>query len=98
MIAGVLSSFTGLLLAASVGGASLDMGQDYLLFSIAVVVLGGTSIAGGQASTAGVWGGGLLLVLSVTMLNIMRVGAGIRFLMTGVIIVAVLGLAKQRTE
>jgi ribose transport system permease protein len=96
VISGILAAFAGLLLAASVGGASLDMGQDYLLFSIAVVVLGGTAITGGEASPAGVWGAGLLLVLSVTLLNILGVGAGVRFLATGLIIVGVLALTKPR--
>ncbi|WP_158813718.1 ABC transporter permease [Methylocapsa sp. S129] len=96
IISSTFAAFTGLLLAASVGGASLDMGQDYLLFSIAVVVLGGAAISGGRASTAGVWGAGLLLVLSVTLLNVIGVSVGVRFLVTGLIIVLVLGLANRR--
>jgi ribose transport system permease protein len=35
-------------LPAYSGGASLDMAEELLLSSIAVVVLGGTSIAGGE--------------------------------------------------
>jgi ribose transport system permease protein len=90
----IFAAFAGLLLAASVGGASLDMGQDYLLYSIAVVVLGGTAISGGRASTAGIWGAGLLLVLSATFLNVIGVSVGVRFLVTGLIIVLVLGFAN----
>lgn len=94
LISGVLSGLAGTLLAAYSGGASLDMGEAYLLMSIAVVVLGGTSVAGGQASAAGLWGAAILLDLIVTMLDVMRVGAGLRYVVTGLIIIAVLGLAK----
>ncbi len=94
VISAVLSALAGILLAAYTGGPALDMGEDYLLMSIAVVVLGGTSIAGGQASPAGLWGAATLLDLIVTMLNVLRVGAGLRYVVTGAIIIAVLALAK----
>ncbi len=94
----VLAAVAGMLLAAYSGGAALDMGSDYLLMSIAVVVLGGTAISGGQASPAGLWGAAILLDLVVTMLNVMHVGAGVRYLVTGIIIIGVLALAKGREQ
>jgi ribose transport system permease protein len=94
----VLAAVAGMLLAAYSGGAALDMGSDYLLMSIAVVVLGGTAISGGQASPAGLWGAAILLDLVVTMLNVMHVGAGVRYLVTGIIIIGVLTLAKGRDQ
>ncbi len=48
------------------------MAEEFLLSSIAVVVLGGTSIAGGRPTVAGVWGAALFLYLLVTMLNVFR--------------------------
>ena len=36
------------------GGAALNMGAEYLLASIAVVVIGGTSVAGGFANVPGI--------------------------------------------
>ena len=98
VLSGLLAAIAGILLSAYSGGAALDMGADYLLMSIAVVVLGGTSIAGGQASPAGLWGAATLLDLVVTMLNVMRVGAGVRYVVTGLIIIGVLALAKGRDE
>ena len=94
LISAMLSGLAGTLLSAYSGGASLDMGEVYLLMSIAVVVLGGTSIAGGQAAVAGLWGAATLLDLIVTMLDVMRVGAGLRYVVTGVIIIGVLAVAK----
>jgi len=98
LLSAILAAIAGILLAAYSGGAALDMGADYLLMSIAVVVLGGTSITGGQASPAGLWGAATLLDLVVTMLNVMRVGAGVRYVVTGLIIIGVLALAKGRDE
>jgi ribose transport system permease protein len=96
VLSAVLASVSGMLLSAYSGGAALDMAGDFLLMSIAVVVLGGTSIAGGQASVAGVWGGAVLLYLIVTMLNVMQVEAGLRFIISGLIIIGVLALAEGK--
>lgn len=96
ILSSLLAALAGLLLAAYSGGASLNMSEDFLLMSIAVVVLGGTSIAGGQATVAGVWGASLFLYLIVTMLNVLGVGAGLRYVITGLIIIGVLALSKGR--
>jgi AraC-like DNA-binding protein len=39
------------------------MGEQYLLASIAVVVIGGTSVAGGSGNIPGIWGAALFLFL-----------------------------------
>ena len=96
ILSSLLASVAGLLLAAYSGGASLNMAEDFLLMSIAVVVLGGTSIAGGQATVAGVWTASLFLYLIVTMLNVLGVSAGLRYVVTGLIIIGVLAVSKGR--
>lgn len=96
VVSAVLAALAGLLLAAYSGGASLNMAEDFLLMSIAVVVLGGTSIAGGQATVTGVWTASLFLYLIVTMLNVLGVGAGLRYVISGLIIIAVLAVSKGR--
>ena len=90
---GALGGLDGALLAGYFRGANVDIGNEYQLLSIAVVVIGGTSVAGGKANVPGVWGGALFLVLLQTMLNTYGVGAGLRLLLTGVIIVAVIAAA-----
>jgi ribose transport system permease protein len=82
VLCAALAGLAGKLLAAYSGGASLDMAADYLLMSIAVVVIGGTSIAGGDVAVAGLWGAALLLYLIVTMLNVLQVGSGLRYVLT----------------
>ena len=92
-LCGALGGLDGALLAGYFRGANVDIGNEYLLLSIAVVVIGGTSVAGGKANVPGVWGGALFLVLLQTMLNTFGVSAGVRLLLTGLIIVAVITAA-----
>ena len=90
---GALAGLDGALLAGYFRGANVDIGNEYLLLSIAVVVIGGTSVAGGKANVPGVWGAALFLVLLLTMLNTYGVSAGLRLLLTGFIIVAIIAAA-----
>ncbi|MEP3431144.1 MAG: ABC transporter permease [Roseibium sp.] len=92
----VLASLTGYLLASFSGGAALNMGAEYLLISIAVVVIGGCSIAGGNSNVPGIWGGALLMFLVVSMLNSYGLGAGVRLILTGTIIIAIVAAASGR--
>ncbi|MEK1925799.1 MAG: ABC transporter permease, partial [Rhizobium giardinii] len=92
----VLASVAGYLLACFSGGAALNMGSEYLLMSIAVVVIGGTAVAGGDSNVPGIWGASLFMFLVVSMLNTYGLGAGIRLIMTGLIIISVIMLAGGR--
>jgi ribose transport system permease protein len=90
----VLSAFMagicGILLSGFSRGAALNMGEEFLLASIATVVIGGTSVAGGRANVPGIWGAALFMYLLVTMLNTFGASAGIRLVLTGVMIIAVI--------
>jgi len=97
-LCGMLGGLDGALLAGYFQGANVDIGNEYLLSSIAVVVIGGTSVAGGKASVPGIWGASLFLVLLLTMLNTFGVSAGVRLVATGVIIVAVIVVAGSRSQ
>lgn len=96
VMSAAFAGLCGYLLSGFSGGASLNMGEEYLLASIAVVVIGGTSVAGGFANLPGLWAAALFLFLVVTMLNTYGLGAGIRYLLTGLIIIAVIVAAGGR--
>ena len=98
VLSGVFASICGILLGVFAGGASLDMGSDFILMSIAVVVLGGTAISGGHAVPVGLWGAATLLQLLVTMLNVVGVPNGIRHTITGAIIIGVLAIGGGRSQ
>lgn len=95
-LCGMLGGLDGALLAGYFQGANVDLGNEYLLSSIAVVVIGGTSVAGGRANVTGIWGASLFLVLLLTMLNTFGVSAGVRLVTTGAVIVAVIAAAGNR--
>lgn len=90
VLSGALGGICGALLAGYFRGSSLEIGDEYLLVSIACVVIGGTSVSGGKANVSGLWGAALFLVLLLTMLNTFGVSAGIRFVVTGLVIIGVI--------
>ena len=93
--AGLFAGLAGFLLAGFTGGAALNMGDTYLMESIAVVVLGGTSVAGGQANAIGIWGSALFFNLLTIMLNTFHTPIGFRYLLTGVIIILIVTAATR---
>jgi ribose transport system permease protein len=98
VLSAIIAALTGLLLAAVSGGAALDMGVEYMLISVAVVVIGGTQVAGGKGTVAGVWGASLFLYLTNAMLNALGAGAGIRSIVYGVLIIAVVVASGRRVR
>lgn len=96
VLCAILASICGYLLASFSGGAALNMGSEYLLMSIAVVIIGGTAVAGGDSNVPGIWGASLFMFLVVSMLNTYGFGAGPRLILTGFIIIAVILVAGGR--
>jgi ribose transport system permease protein len=94
VMCGLLAGICGFLVAGFSGGAALNMGAEYLLSSIAVVVIGGTSVSGGFANVPGLWGAAMFLFLLVTMLNTFGLGADLRLILTGGVIIAVIVAAS----
>jgi len=92
-----LAGLCGYVLSGFSGGGALNMGAEFLLASIAVVVIGGTSVAGGYSNVPGLWGAALFMFLLITMLNTYGLGAGVRLVLTGVIIIAVITLAGGKS-
>ena len=95
VLCATLAAICGYLLACFSGGAALNMGAEYLLMSIAVVVIGGTAVAGGDSNVPGIWGASLFMFLIVSMLNTYGFSAGFRLISTGVIIITVILLASR---
>lgn len=95
LISSVLASLIGLLLGAYVGGAFLQMGEPYLLQSVAAVVVGGTLIFGGSATAFGTFLASILLILIVTTMQIMGLPPGTQNMVQGVVVILVLALAGR---
>lgn len=96
-LSGFCSALVGVLLSGFSGQASLGMGDDYLLPSIAVVVVGGTLITGGRGHYLGMLGGVLLLTALSTLLAGTTLPDATRDIIFGLVVLgAVLALREQR--
>jgi ribose transport system permease protein len=98
VLCATLAALCGFLLSCFSGGAALNMGAEYLLMSIAVVIIGGTAVAGGDSNVPGIWGAALFMFLVVSMLNTYGFQAGVRLIATGAIIIAVILAASGRNR
>lgn len=87
MIAGALAGVAGVLIASQLGivNASLSMGLE--LQAIAIVVLGGTSMAGGNANIVGTFIASLLLAMINAGLNLMNVPSFYQYVAIGLLLV-----------
>jgi ribose transport system permease protein len=92
LLSGLLAAAAGVVLGAYSGGATLDMATAFQLGAIAVVVLGGTPITGGEASVTGVWGGALFVVMLAALLNDTGLSGGWQQVLQGTVVIAVVTL------
>jgi ribose transport system permease protein len=53
------------------------------------------SVAGGQANAVGIWGAALFFNLMATMLNTFHLEAGVRLLLTGVLIILIVSIVPR---
>ncbi len=97
MLCSVLSALAGLLISLRVGGAFLGMGDSYMMETVGGVVIGGTLISGGKASTVGTLFGCLFLTLVVTAMQIAKFDIGVQNIVKGALIVLVI-IASRGTQ
>lgn len=94
VVAYALSGFTaglaGVLLSGTTMQGYIGIGDPYLLLSIAAVVVGGTSILGGQGGYGGTIAGTLLLTTITSLITVINVSQGIRNVVLGLLVLALL--------
>lgn len=92
VICGICSALAGMIIASRLSIGQADIGASIALDSIAVVVIGGTSLMGGEGS---VWRSaiGLLIVAVLTnLLDSMAVDSNYQLVIKGTIVVAAVAL------
>lgn len=97
-LSGLFGAFAGIFLTGFVGYAYLGMGNDYLLSSVAAVVIGGASILGGSGKYAGTVAGAIILTVLTTLLTIANLPAAARDILYGVVILAALVLHGRQSS
>lgn len=98
MISGFVSGLIGLVLTARLGSALPTAGAGYELDAIAAVILGGTSLAGGQGAIIPTVFGALILGILDNILVLVDVNPFLSDIVKGVVILlAVLADSKFKT-
>lgn len=82
----VLAAVGGLLFTAYIGAPSLGIGNQFLLTSIAAVVVGGTALTGGVGSVVATIGGTIFITELNSFTNVIRVTTGTQMVLQGAII------------
>ena len=91
LISGVCAAYAGFLMACQVGAALPQAGQGTEMNTIAAVVLGGLSLAGGKGNMIGTILGCLILTVITNGLDLNQVQTQRQFIVTGaVLVIAVL--------
>lgn len=88
MMSGMLAGFGGLLMTARMNAAESSMADSYGLSTIAVVVIGGTSMLGGEG---GIWGtmiGAIFLTIINNILNLHGFSSNVQPVISGILILA----------
>jgi ribose transport system permease protein len=87
IICGFLSGVAGLVLVGAINAADLSLGDVYLLPSVAAVVIGGTSIYGGNGGYAGSLVGALILTVLSSLFTLLDAPDPLKQILYGAIVV-----------
>jgi ribose transport system permease protein len=96
-LSAALAGFAGMMLVGYSNGATLRMGDSYLLPSIAAVVIGGSSILGGRGTFVGTIGGAILLTIFDMVITSLGIAQGWRTMISGGLILAAILLQHEGT-
>jgi len=97
-VMGLLAGLSGLLLSARLNGADPNAGQLFELDAIAAVVIGGTSLKGGQGSILGSLVGALSIASLNNGMDLMGVSSFYQMVFKGVIIIAAVSLDHSQRK
>ncbi|HEY3997613.1 MAG TPA: substrate-binding domain-containing protein, partial [Candidatus Xenobia bacterium] len=95
-VAGALSAVAAVMLDARLNSAQPIAGVNYELDAIAAVVIGGTSLSGGEGSVVGTLIGVLIMSVLRNGLNLLSVSADMQQVIIGVVIVVAVLVDRLR--
>ncbi len=91
VINGLAAGFAGIILCSRVATATLQAGEGYDLDAIASVVIGGTSVAGGEGSALRTVLGVLLMSIISNSFNLLGIDTKYQYIFKGLIILLAVG-------
>jgi ribose transport system permease protein len=89
VLGGIMASLGGIYLALATASGSPTIGNDYILNSIATVVVGGVALTGGRGRPSGVILGALMLTVIGSLLYFAGISSFYQSMITGIILIAV---------
>ncbi|MGI6778536.1 MAG: ABC transporter permease [Acetivibrionales bacterium] len=90
VLSGAISALCGVFLLGYTGTSYLDIGSDYVMPSVAAVVIGGVSLAGGFGSYMGTVAGAIVLTTLGSILVTLKMGEAGRQIVYGTVLMALL--------
>jgi ribose transport system permease protein len=98
-VSGASAGLTGAFMAGYTHTAFLGIGNEYILWSITAVVIGGTSLTGGKGGYLGTIAGAIILVLLESILTVARMPEAGRRIANGIIILIMISIYfRQRNQ
>lgn len=98
VISGFSASVAGVIITSRIGSASPNAGTGFELDAIAAVVIGGTSLAGGEGRITGTIIGALIIGVLNNGLNLMNVSPFYQSIVKGLVILIAVLLDKKRNK
>lgn len=96
VLAGATAALGGVVLAIATSSGSPTVGDDYILLSVATVVLGGVPLVGGAGGALGVVMGALIVTIIGSLLYFAHLSSFYQSIINGVILLAVVGSRSVR--
>ncbi|KXZ39719.1 ribose transport system permease protein [Alkalithermobacter thermoalcaliphilus JW-YL-7 = DSM 7308] len=97
-ISGILSTVAGIIVTSRLFSAQPNAGSGYELDAIAAVVLGGTSLSGGQGGIPGTIVGALIIGILNNALNLLNVSSYYQMIAKGIVILIAVLLDRKQTR
>jgi ribose transport system permease protein len=91
-LSGATAALAGALMAGYTHTAFLGIGNEYILWSITAVVIGGTALTGGKGGYGGTMAGAILLVLMESLLTVVHIPEAGRRIATGALILIMISI------
>lgn len=96
VLCGILSAFAGFWLCAYNGVLYVNAGISYVMPSVAAVVIGGTSLAGGRGGYGGTAAGAVILTIINNLLIMLETNEAGRFITNGVILLVLFAVYTRQ--
>ncbi len=94
---GITASLAGVMLSGYIGTGALGLGDDYMMNSIAAVVIGGTRLEGGAGNVTGSAAGAYFLLLLLSLFTMFNLGYPVKLILQGGIIIAAMTMYRRRS-